>query len=118
MHCLQQLPNEACGLLSGKNGRADTIWIMDNVDPSPVSFAMDVGQIRRVFQLMERRGEELVGIFHSHPTAPAIPSPHDIEHVSYPEVAYLIVSFAEIEPRVGCFRIWGKQAIPLPVVIS
>jgi proteasome lid subunit RPN8/RPN11 len=116
-HCLEQLPNEACGLLSGKNGRAKTIWMMDNVEHSPVSFSMDEGQIRKAFQLMENMGEELVGIYHSHPTAPAFPSSQDMEHVSYPEAAYLIVSLADLQPTVGCFRIREKQAIPLPVFI-
>ncbi len=116
-HCLEQLPNEACGLLSGKRGRAETIWKMDNMEHSPVSFSMDEGQIRSVFHGLDKMGEELVGIYHSHPTAPAYPSPHDMEHATYPEAAYLIVSLANLQPWVGCFRIRGKQAIPLPIFI-
>lgn len=116
-HCLDQLPNEACGLLSGRKGRAETIWKMENMAHSPVSFRMDEGQLRNVFDKMGKIGEELVGIYHSHPTAPAIPSPLDIICATYQEIPYVIVSLAARMPAVGCYRISGKTPHALPIVI-
>lgn len=112
-HCFSNLPYEACGLLSGRNGRADTLWVMENVKRSPVSFEMDMEQIRQVFWMMERRGEEFVGIFHSHPTASPYPSTSDIAHASYPDQAYIIVSLANGTANVGCYRIVNRRVIPL-----
>jgi proteasome lid subunit RPN8/RPN11 len=39
---------------------------------------------------MEARGWELLGIFHSHPAGPAIPSETDVRRAYYPDSLYLI----------------------------
>ena len=44
----------------------------------------------QVFKWMKQQGEEWTGIYHSHPTAPPIPSKNDIVHFDYPEVAILL----------------------------
>jgi [CysO sulfur-carrier protein]-S-L-cysteine hydrolase len=116
-HCAAEQPYEACGLLSGRCGRAETIWKMENADRSPFSFSMREEQIRKVFGQMEQRGERLVAIYHSHPAAPAYPSPHDIEHACYPETAYLVLSLAGQQPVLGCFRIHGRQVTPLRCIL-
>ncbi|MFS0555255.1 Mov34/MPN/PAD-1 family protein [Brevibacillus sp. 179-C9.3 HS] len=114
---LEKKPNETCGLLSGRNGMAQTVWRMENTLKSPVAFAMDPRQIQQVFHKMALRGEQLVGIYHSHPTAPAIPSPEDIAYCHYPEVAYLIVSLSSPQPVLGCFRIEGSWARKYPFTV-
>ncbi|GAB1530073.1 hypothetical protein YSY22_14950 [Brevibacillus formosus] len=90
---------------------------MENTLKSPVAFAMDPKQIQHVFHEMALRGEHLVGIYHSHPTAPPIPSPEDIAYCRYPEVAYLIVSLASPQPVLGCFRIEGSFARMYPYTV-
>lgn len=115
---LERKPNEACGLLSGRNGVAQTVWHMENVLKSPVAFAMDTKQIQQIFHKMTLRGERFMGIYHSHPTAPPIPSPEDIAYCYYPEVAYLIVSLSSPKPMIGCFRIEGSYARVLPYNIE
>lgn len=114
-HCETELPYEACGLLTGKNGIAKTIWRMKNIDQSPVSFSMDLEQIRRVFEIIAKIDESLLGIYHSHPTDKAYPSAGDIFYNNYPGVGYLIVSFANKTPVVKCFHINGKKVIPLNI---
>ncbi|RAT95867.1 peptidase [Brevibacillus sp. Leaf182] len=114
---LEKKPNETCGLLSGRNGSAQTVWRMENTLKSPVAFAMDPKQIQHVFHKMALRGEHLVGIYHSHPTAPPIPSPEDIAYCHYPEAAYLIVSLASPQPVLGCFRIEGSFARVYPYTV-
>ena len=51
----------------------------------------------------EERGLELVGIYHSHPDAPAVPSEYDREH-AWPNSAYVIVSVED--GRAGGLRAW------------
>ncbi|PGZ99795.1 peptidase [Bacillus pseudomycoides] len=114
-HCEKELPYEACGLLTGKNGIARTIWQMKNMDQSPVSFSMDLEEIRRVFEIMAKMDESLLGIYHSHPTDKAYPSAGDIAYSNYPNVAQLIISFANKTPVVKCFQINEKKVIPLNI---
>lgn len=117
-HCKKLLPYEACGLLSGKDGTAKTVWMMDNVIHSPVAFEMDPEQIRNVLQRMSEKGEELVGIYHSHPTAPAIPSEQDILYAYDSHIAYLIVSFYTGIPTINGFCIQHHQVTPLAITLS
>lgn len=114
-HCKNELPLEACGLLSGTNGTAETIWLMENINRSPVSFSMDLEQIRHVFKEIDKRNESLLGIYHSHPTGKAYPSKGDIAYNNYPEVGHLIVSLSSETPVVKCFEIKGKKVAPLSI---
>ncbi|MFB9759827.1 M67 family metallopeptidase [Ectobacillus funiculus] len=116
-HCKKELPYEACGLLTGKNGIAKTIWQMKNIDQSPVSFSMDLEQIRRVFETISKTDESLLGIYHSHPTDKAYPSAGDIANSNYPDVGNLIISFSNNIPVVKCFQIIGKTVIPLNIEV-
>ena len=114
-HCQNELPLEGCGLLSGKNGIAESIWPMENINYSPNSYSMDLNQIGKVFDLINHRHEELIGIYHSHPTSKAFPSQEDIAYNNYPEVAHIIISFARssFPPDVNCFYLKGIRVIPL-----
>lgn len=104
-HCLKQKPIEACGLLSGVNNIASTCWPMRNVLRSPNHFQMDDRQVDHVFKRIRDNGEQLVGIYHSHPTSIAYPSVGDVMHAHYPEAAYVIVSLLKRIPEVACYRI-------------
>jgi proteasome lid subunit RPN8/RPN11 len=104
-HCKQQYPLEACGLLSGKNGLGESFWMMENINRNPNSFAMDMEQLKQVFQSMSGKGEELTAIFHSHPTTAPYPSQKDIKFAHYPEAAYIIVSLTRQRSHVKCFYI-------------
>jgi proteasome lid subunit RPN8/RPN11 len=73
---------------------------------------MDINQIRKVFDLIKSRGEDLVGIYHSHPSAPPYPSSGDIANANYPDVNYMIVSFEKKQPEVRNFHIINKRVIP------
>jgi proteasome lid subunit RPN8/RPN11 len=118
-HCLHDHPNEACGLLSGKNGQVDTLWKMDNVLCSTTAFEMDQTQLKQTFNKIEEMGAELLGIYHSHPTASAYPSAIDIANANYPEAVYVIVSLAKGPPVVCCYRILNKsRIIPLLLAIT
>jgi [CysO sulfur-carrier protein]-S-L-cysteine hydrolase len=112
-HCMKQLPYEACGLLSGTNGKAETVWMIENVLQSPVAFEMNMEQVRRAIQLIDKKEEELVGIYHSHPTAPPDPSEQDIVHANDLKFAYFIVSLASEVPVMKGFHIREKKVIPL-----
>ena len=49
------------------------------------------GQIDAMRKIREL-DEELFAIYHSHPTAPAEPSPTDLEQIGYPDTLQIIIS--------------------------
>lgn len=115
---LLRRPQEACGLLSGKPGQIDTFYPLENVDQSPLTYRMDPASIWAVLRQMERAGEHLVGIGHSHPATQAEPSATDIREAHWPQCLYLIASLRTDPPAVRGF--WIDQSSvkeePLTVV--
>ncbi len=93
-HAKQGLPNEACGLLAGRNGRVEHFYAMRNADHSPVTYRLDPTEQIRVFNELEEKGWELLGIFHSHTHTQAYPSETDRRQAFYPEAHHVLVSLA------------------------
>lgn len=92
-HCLEEKPYEACGILTGRDSVVLHAYATDNVKRSPIFYEVDPVQQEKVLRAMSGRGEELVAIYHSHPTAAARPSGNDIRlAVHYPEAYRVIVS--------------------------
>jgi len=99
-------PNEACGLLAGKNGDATKLYRMTNAERSPVIYRMEPSEQLRVFNEMDDAGLDLVAIYHSHTRSPAYPSTTDVQLAYYPEAVYLIVSLRDPnKPELRGFKI-------------
>ena len=82
-------------------------------------FLLDAGQQISAMAKMRELGEELFAIYHSHPTAPAQPSTHDLEQAAYPEALYLIISLNTkgiLEMRG--FKIHQKTAVEIPLMMN
>jgi proteasome lid subunit RPN8/RPN11 len=92
-HAQQAAGEEICGLIAGRGGEFTRCYPVANVARDKQHlFQMDPkGQIDAM-RAMRVAGEELMAIYHSHPDAPAAPSPTDVAQDEYPEVLYLIVS--------------------------
>jgi proteasome lid subunit RPN8/RPN11 len=101
-----EYPNEACGLLAGKDGSATRVFRMTNAERSPVIYRMEPREQLKVFNEIEDAGLDLVAIYHSHTRSPAYPSATDVRLAYYPEAVYLIVSLQDAdEPVLRGFRI-------------
>ena len=106
VHAQEEAPTEACGILAGKNGRILKLYRARNADRSRVSYRLDPEEQYRIFEDIEARGWELVGIYHSHPTSPAIPSDTDEKQAGYPEASYVLISLTDPDaPQVRAFRL-------------
>lgn len=104
--CLEEFPNEACGILAGKDGRVKKVYLMTNIDKSPQSYIMDPKEQLKVQKEMRALGLEMVGIYHSHTASEARPSARDIDEVFYPDAFYVIVSLKdEFNPQIRAFKI-------------
>ena len=99
-------PEEACGLVGGRNGRAVRLYPVENTRHSPVAFEMDPLQQINAMLAMEAEGLELIAIYHSHPDGPARPSATDVANAYYPDAVQLIISLADrARPSVRAFTI-------------
>ncbi len=104
LHALEEAPNECCGLLLGRSGRIERVIVMKNDLPAPDAYFMNPEQQIEVFTDMAKRGEELLGIYHSHPKGPAEPSGSDLQLAFHPETVYFIISLADaVRPKVRAF---------------
>lgn len=118
-HSRKEYPNEACGILAGKNSRVEKIYPMANADKSAATFFMEPKEQLRTVKDIRSRGLEMIGIYHSHPSSPARPSPHDVKMAYYPEVSYVIVSLKEKDnPDVRSFRILDNNIAEEEVKVS
>lgn len=116
-HVEEQTPLEACGMLAGKKDRVEKVILVRNQAHSPVRFVMDPYQQLEAFEWIESHGLDLLGIFHSHPAGPEIPSPTDIAEAAY-EVVSLIWSRRNGTWQARGFWIDAGQARDIALLIT
>lgn len=105
-HAMAELPNEACGLVSGRDGIGLRYHPARNAAASPYRFDIASDDLVRIILGIEAAGEELVAIVHSHPRTAAVPSASDTRLAEY-EVPYLIVSLAGNAPLLRAWDVGG-----------
>ncbi|MEM0996585.1 MAG: M67 family metallopeptidase [Bacteroidota bacterium] len=125
-HGVATFPNECCGFLYGND------WEVRGIaEARPVTNSKEGDQRRRFsispkdYMAAERyaleQGTTLLGVYHSHPNHPAIPSEHDLRQ-ALPFFSYIIVSIQEGKPDhlrswrlddAGAFA--EEQIVPVPV---
>ena len=105
-HAREEVPNECCGILGGKDGEATTLYRATNAEQSSLRYTLDPNDLFRItFREIPERDEEMLAIYHSHTASPAYPSQTDINLATYPDAVYLILSLAEGEEPLRGFRI-------------
>lgn len=108
VHAREEYPRECCGLLGGRE-EVTRVYRGRNLAGGEAEYHLDPGEQIRLFNLLEREGLELLGIYHSHPRWPARPSAVDIERAAYP-IPHLIVSLLDPgRPEVRAWRIEGGE---------
>ena len=123
-HARAELPNEACGLVSGSlaRGLATSFHPARNVEASPLRYNVHPEDLVRITFEIEEAGEELVAIFHSHTRSAAIPSATDRRAAMYPDPFYLLASLAERDAlpasALRAWRIFRGQAFEVPLTIG
>jgi proteasome lid subunit RPN8/RPN11 len=93
-HARAGLPNEACGILGGTDGRAERFFPAASDEPSPFYYRIDAREQIRIINELDDAGMDVIGIYHSHTASPAYPSRTDVEQAFWPDAVYLIVSLA------------------------
>jgi proteasome lid subunit RPN8/RPN11 len=87
-------PNEACGVMLGKDGNVTEVVPVANVrvDSARNRYLMDPLASRDVELNADKRGLIVMGYYHSHPDVAARPSQFDLDNAAWPGISYLIVS--------------------------
>jgi len=103
-HARSEAPNEACGVVVLRDGRAERYAPGRNRAASPYRFELDLDP---EIWFLEDEGYELA-VFHSHVSAPARPSRTDVENIGlWAGRPYLILSLGTGD--LAAFTIDGGQ---------
>jgi proteasome lid subunit RPN8/RPN11 len=105
VHAREGLPNEACGILAGRDDRVERFFPAEPDEPSPYYYRIEARDQIRIMNAIDDAGLDLVGIYHSHTSSPAYPSRTDAEQAFWPDAVYVIVSLAGAEADVRGYRI-------------
>ncbi|WP_315821023.1 M67 family metallopeptidase [Paraflavitalea speifideaquila] len=106
----QAFPDECCGFLFGEedpegNRSISQIQVVNNAKEGDKRrrFVIAPFDYIRAEQFAEENNLLLLGVYHSHPNHPAIPSEHD-RVAAQPYFSYIIVSV--LEGKIGPIRSW------------
>jgi [CysO sulfur-carrier protein]-S-L-cysteine hydrolase len=112
--------SEVCGLIGQGEAGTYSLYPVANVATEQDHlFAMEPkGQIDAMRRMREG-GESLYAIYHSHPHAPAEPSPRDRQEAAYPEALYLIISLdTKGVLQLRGFRLQGEDFVPVELHLA
>ena len=111
-HAQAEAPNEACGVVVLRDGRAERYERGRNRAASPYRFELNVDP---EVWFLEDEGYELA-VFHSHGSSPARPSRTDVENIGLWEGRpYLILSLATGE--LAAWQIAGGEVAPVELSV-
>jgi proteasome lid subunit RPN8/RPN11 len=111
-HAREMNPAECCGLIGGGHGWARAVYRLRNVARDPLfGYEAAPEELFAAQRNMRERGEELLGIYHSHPRSvePA-PSETDVRLAYYPSAIYFIIGLGENRETLRAFRISERDA--------
>jgi proteasome lid subunit RPN8/RPN11 len=123
-HCYDGFPDEACGLLGGPlldgrpTGEVRSVHPCRNADRSARTYTVDSRDYLRAVRDAEARGDEIVGVWHSHTHTDAYPSPTDVRQAVDPSWIYVIVSLKHGDPVLRAYRIAGGAIAEVPVDVG
>ncbi|MFD1446445.1 M67 family metallopeptidase [Oceanobacillus profundus] len=104
-HGRSSLPFEACGLLSGNNHKINSIWQLDNKLRSDRRFFVEKRTIEKTIQEIKNLNEQVIAVYHSHPTTAPVPSVYDITNHPDNKVKMVIISYKTNPSITKCYQI-------------
>lgn len=107
-HAREVSPAECCGLIGGSSEQsARTVYRLRNVAADPlVGYEAAPEELFAAQRSMRERGEQLLGIYHSHPrSGEPVPSETDVRLAYYPAAIYFIIGLGATDETLRAFRI-------------
>jgi len=98
-HAREVRPEECCGLVGGREGSSGggaegaSVYPLRNIAPDKsVAYDGDPQDLCEAQRVMRSRGEQLLGVYHSHPRERApVPSESDVRLAYHPSAIYFII---------------------------
>lgn len=112
-----ELPDEACGLLTGEGNSVRKQYALTNTDHSPEHFSFDPKEQFAVLKEARKDNLRIIANYHSHPATAARPSEEDIRLAYDPDITYIIVSLGEADPVIKAFSIRECMVQPIEIKI-
>jgi proteasome lid subunit RPN8/RPN11 len=125
-HAREDLPNEACGVILGRDGVAKELHRARNAEASPYRYVIHPEDLIRFHRTVDKDDLQFMVIYHSHVASEAYPSPTDVRMSiwpntdppldAYPDAHYVLVSLADREkPVVRAYKITGGVVTEEPL---
>ena len=112
-YATEHLPEEACGLLAGKEKdggfTVEKIYYLENIDHSTDHFTLDPKDQMLAIKDMRSLDLKPLGNWHSHPESPSRPSEEDIRLAFDSNASYMILSLMAANPVLNSFHIEDKN---------
>lgn len=120
-HCIDSLPDEACGLIAGQRGLAKNIVPIKNISGNrEIHYQMDAIEQLKAHKLIETEKLDWIAVFHSHPDSEPIPSQEDIRsaELNTPNIIHMIVSLRNNQSRLQVWHIHNGQVDEVELLIG
>lgn len=117
-HAREEAPNECCGVIAGRDGRATKLFQAVNAERSPYRYSIDSRELLKIYREIDDNDWELLVIYHSHTHTPAYPSPTDLGLAGYPDAFYVLISLEQEPPDVRAYRIRERAVSEEPIVVE
>lgn len=91
-HAARAAPEEACGVLVGRDGVVARAVAVRNAHPRPEdAFLLEPQELLAAVLAAEGDGVDVLGFYHSHPRGPPRPSATDAREATWPDAVHLLV---------------------------
>lgn len=111
-HARRASPSECCGLVGGISGLvSQSVYPLRNIAAdAEFSYEAAPEELFAAQRRMRERGEQLLGIYHSHPRAlEPVPSETDVRLAYYPAAIYFIIGLNATETILRAFRLSERE---------
>jgi proteasome lid subunit RPN8/RPN11 len=94
-----EAPNECCGIVGSRDGRAERLFKARNARASPLAYDIDGRDLQRIYDEIDQDDLQVGVIYHSHTRSDPVPSQTDINLASpfLPDAVYLIVGVKDAD---------------------
>lgn len=120
-HARRDAPNECCGVVGVRDGRATRVLPVKNEAASPLKFEMGF-DLFHALDAIDEAGDEVGAIYHSHTRTFPYPSQTDINWANkepgFPGAEWIIVGLEDGEALVRSYVIDGGRVEEVAVDVE
>ena len=115
-HAREEAPNECCGLLIGHGSTIVESVRSRNLRESSTRYLLDPAIHIATNRRLRGTSRTVIGVYHSHPHSPAVPSDTDLAEALYPAFIWVIVSLAGAGVDVAAYRLVENMFVPIQIL--